>query len=142
MRFPCHPEDSEIVRWALFLFCRRAAGAVSCFLEGSCRQLQIGGCQMLDPPGDAREQTDTRIMDVPKPPHLKRQRRLQIKALSVSSRISVLSPQNGREKREGGHVSRSEAPASLSQTDQSPRIKLGSSGQGGGGDALCTLVLP
>ena len=125
MRFPCHPEDSKIVRWALFLFCRRAAGAVNCFSERSCRQLQIGVCQMLDAAGDAREQTDTRIMGVLQTPRLKRQSRCKEKRCLFPSLFQVcLLPQTGREKREGGHVSRSKAPASLSQTDQSPRIKF------------------
>ena len=72
---------------------------------------------MLDAAGDAREQTDTRIMGVLQMPRLKRQSRCKEKRCLFPSLFQFcLLPQSGREKREGGHVSRSKAPASLSQT--------------------------
>lgn len=58
-------------------------------------------------------------------PRLKRQSRCKEKRCLFPSLFQFcLLPQSGREKREGGHVSRSKAPASLSQTDQSPHTKF------------------
>ena len=56
---------------------------------------------MLDLAGNTREQTDTRITDAPQMPCLKRQKPLQIKALSVSFFILVLSIATERERKEG-----------------------------------------
>lgn len=96
---------------------------------------------MLDLAGDAREQTDTRIMDALQMPRLKRQKPLQIKALSVSFFILVLSIATEWERREGRrYVSCSKPPASLSQRDRRPRIKFRSSGQGGGGDIFVPWI--
>lgn len=64
-----------MVRWALFS-CGRAAGAGSCCLDLAERPGSFPlEAEMLDWADDAREQTDTRIMDVLQTPCLRRPNR-------------------------------------------------------------------
>lgn len=77
---------------------------------------------MLDWADDAREQTDTRIMDVLQTPCLKRQKPLQAEASSVSYLLLCVLPQSGERKEgwsepgAGGQFLCSNVPVGLSRT--------------------------
>lgn len=96
---------------------------------------------MLDWADDAREQTDTRIMDVLQTPCLKRQKPLQAEASSVSYLLLCVLPQSGERKEgwsepgAGGQFLCSNVPVGLSQNhrerDTQIQCKSHSSGEGG-----------
>lgn len=92
-------------------------------------------CQLLGQAGDAREQADTRIMDVLQTPRRKRQKPLQKGASSVSCFIQALAEERVKETQGRGTDWHTKATASLSHatTIQVPasNTRAAASGKGG-----------